>query len=337
MTSRQKPIAALLVLSLCLSIVCLPRFNRRDMGIGRLTSEGLSSIVVKADAAQYILLTEYYRGGQVEELIKPPFTYRPFVPALASLLPFEPMTAINMINLAAMECALLFLYALLGLAGLDIPLRLAGCVLFVFSFPTFYYGTIGYVDPVLVSFLMAGMFFIMSGSFAGLVTVLVVGAFVKETIILLLPVYAVQRYSIGTPIRRILLGGGVLFLVVALASIAARVTSPGHGSYLWTPSPAILLNNMRRPRSWVSFILTFGIPGCLSLTALAAMADGTFRRTTQFLAPFAAGIVMSLLLFAFSMVSAKADGRFVWVSYPFSIPMSMLMVRYWLKVRPSSA
>ena len=80
--------------------------------------------------------------------------------------------------------------------------------------------------------------------------------------------------------------------------------------------------NATRSRSWLSFLLTFGVPGAL---ALGVLLDRR-RFPLADIGPLLTGLAMSLLLFAYAMLTAWADGRFAWAGYPFTIPLAMLVL-----------
>ena len=83
------------LLALCLVIVCLPRFNRRNIeGVG--------------DAGVYTRYIEYFRGKTISSPILAPLNFRPFAPFIAASLPFDPMTAINIINI--FMCAIMLYF-----------------------------------------------------------------------------------------------------------------------------------------------------------------------------------------------------------------------------------
>ena len=322
MFSKQ-PAIWLLLLSLVLILLSIPRFNRNDIGIQSLTTEGTGRL---GDSAQYIAMTSYFRGETAAVGLRPPFTYRPLVPYLAAWLPLGAMTAINLINLAAMLIAIIVLYMTLTWLEIDFALSIIGCGLFVVSFPTFYYSTIGYVDPVLVSLLTVGLYAIFKNNWIFLVIVITVGVLVKETIIILiliLAAYLVFSRTIFT--KRGLVLPLMLFIFAAVYYIA-RTLIPVNPTVGWIPSFETLVFNVLRPRSWLSFLLSFGAPGFLSLFVFG------FRRTHWFQERFAetatliTGFFISVLLFGFSMVSAYADGRFIWTSYPFSVPLAVIVL-----------
>jgi len=162
-----KYIGWILILVSSLTLVCLPRFNRNDFLLQKYV--GSESI----DAEQYILLTQYFQGQDVEAKLDAPFTYRPLVPFIASLLPLNAKTAINIINLFSLIIAVIFLFKLLQILGINFRLNIIGCCLFIFSFPVFYYGTIQYLDPVLVSFVMAGSYCIFRNNLLALTLIII--------------------------------------------------------------------------------------------------------------------------------------------------------------------
>ena len=94
-----------LLLMLLLLCVTLPRFNRHDFAIGSITSNGIKEL---GDAGQYISIVQYFRGNLGVEALEVPFTYRPLVPLVASILPLDPMTSINLVNLASMMICIVF-------------------------------------------------------------------------------------------------------------------------------------------------------------------------------------------------------------------------------------
>jgi hypothetical protein len=296
-----------------------------------MTGEGTP---VFSDAVQYLAITAYFRGEKsIEELI-PPFIYRPLPLFLASLLPFDAMTSINLVNLMAMIAALLTMYQLLSRLGFGHIPRIIGCGLFVVSFPTFYYSTIGYIDPPLIFLLTAGVFSVVSQNWFLLAIVLFLGAFTKETIIILM--FPLAVYLIGR--RKKLLHQGAIFLLMVFSYIIgyylARNVIPGKSSYFWAFTLKILQSNLSRPRCYLSFMLSFGIPGTLSLLLFKFRESVWFRENIAITAALIAGFAASLAVFAYSMFSACSDGRFIWISYPFTVPMATMVIQElvpWIK------
>lgn len=156
----KKFIGAILVIA-SLMLVCYPRFDRQDIGgIKELAGKkhGKPSL---GDAPEYVNYVKYFRGNVSLSQITLPFGYRPLGPFVASFLPIKnPMTSINVLNLVCLYVALLFLFLLLKSLGFNFWYSLAGCFMFSVSFPTFYYGTDGCIDSVLMCLLVTGTYLI---------------------------------------------------------------------------------------------------------------------------------------------------------------------------------
>lgn len=320
----KKTILWLVALSCVLILITLPRFNRNDIGIQSITASGSRKL---GDSAQYIAMTLYFRGEQSIDELRPPFTYRPLIPFIASLLPFKAMTSINIINLTAMIIALIFMYKILVWLKLDFIYCIIGCSLFVISFPTFYYTTIGYIDPALICLLIVGLYFILKKRWTSLIIILIIGAFVKETAIILILI-TVSSFAITRKFKqKQLLLLSTISIVFLISYYFARMIIPVNPIIGWTPSFNRLLYNMSRPRSWISFFLSFGIPGVLSLMIYRYKSTDSFHNRSSEITVLITGLIISILLFGYSMLSAHADGRFIWTSYPFSIPLAVLVIK----------
>jgi hypothetical protein len=309
----------LLIISLLL--VTLPRFNRYDLGPIKKLSGSSSSY---KDSDQYVVYVKYFRKEITINELKLPFAYRPLVPFIASLLPFSPMTSLNAINLASLLIALFMLYRLLISCGIPFKYSLGGCFAFIFSFPTFYYGTVGYTDPVLILFLILGTYFIVNEKTTQLVITILIGSLVKETIVIIIPVFFLFYYLRRKPwkISTVISLGSYLGIMWILRAIFIE-----KGKILWLPSLNILISNISRPKAWISSILTFGIPGFLFIILSIKYGWKKFLLDKALFYSLATGFFMSLTLAFYAAASAYLDGRYLWTSYPFTIPLSLLLLR----------
>jgi hypothetical protein len=309
-----------LPLLLLLLLVGLPRFNREDLGLVHLQGHQGAP----GDQVRYIDMVLHFRGQPTEHALKAPFVYRPLVPFLASWLPLRADTAINVLNLAALAGALLLLLGLLRRLGLGRPATFLGGLLFVASFPVFYYGTIGYLDPVMVFVLTLGLRFILAGQWLALLGTLASGLFVKESALLLLPVVAVAL-ALDRSAPRQRLGWFLASLVVAVVGLsAARLPLPVSEPHGWLPESAWLRVNLARPRCWLSLLLSLGLPGALAIHAMIQQTRSPVPPLLpqRSLWPLVSGLLGALALACYSLVSAYTDGRFIWLACPFSIPLA---------------
>lgn len=179
----------LILLLILLNIIALPRFNWRDL------PQPLNQFVGEKpfDVIQYEKYVEFFRGTKnVANELEGPFSYRPLVPLLASVLPFKPNTSINLINLFFLTLGLIYHLRLLRLFGFIENQIIIGALLFILSFPMFYYATSGYIDGSLVGILTVSAYYLFADKYSLFIVIFVLGILVKETIIILLPVYLVQ-------------------------------------------------------------------------------------------------------------------------------------------------
>ena len=306
---------------LLLIAVCIPRFDRNDLFVGGMTGEGQEN-----DSMHYVAMTEIFQGNESAFSPEAPFTYRPLIPLIASIVPLKSMTAINVINLAILFCGILLLGKVLKLYGATEMQRVILLALFIFSFPVFYYGAIGYVDPALIGFLSAGCYFIYKRFEVALIVVLFLGAFVKETVVLLIPVYFVFAMLNRLSIIRAMAVTTTLVVIYIAGLGLARYFSLDPTREVWSPSIDTFLVNASRVRTWVSFVLSFGVPGLVSIIALVTVVIK--RRWDLFITmlPWFTGVSACLALFFYSMLSAYSDGRFIWPSSVFALPIVLI---YW--------
>ena len=326
----RKALIWLSILSLVMVLITMPRFDRNDIGIKKITTDGTGKL---SDAEKYVAITNYFRGEADQDELHPPFSYRPLVPFIASLLPFKAMTSINIINLVVMVIAIFILYKLLHYLGIDFSTNIIACGLFVFSFPTFYYTTIGFLDPGLIFLLTIGTFFILKNKWIQLLLVISFGVFVKETIIILPMLLTAYLYFS----KRLLTKDGIILLVSITIFIigfyVTRMIVPTNPDVGWVPSVEQLIFNITRPRSYISFILSFGIQGLLALFIYKYKNSFWFDQKFNVTATLITGVFISFALFGFSMLSAYADGRFIWTSYPFTIPLAAMVIMEFRKNR----
>ncbi len=321
----------LLLMAVSTILVCSVRFNRHDVPAIRPLTQSAGPAIQLGDAVHYVEYVKAFRGQAAAAAVPPPFRYRPAVPWLASLLPFEPMTAINVINVASLILALLSLHLTLLRLGFGLAVRTASLALFVFSFPSFYYGAIGYVDPLLICVLMTATCFLVHGQTAAAIAVVAIGVPVKETTGLLVPVVAVS--SLGPRGGRT---ASVLTAACALAlflgvTLLLRAVVPAAGELIWKPSLHSLLFNAGRARTWVSLALAFGLPGLLGLISLLSPRPLDAEKVRHF-RMLATGFACAVALAFLALLTAYADGRFIWTAYPFAIPLGAFTLERWMRL-----
>lgn len=298
--------------------VTAPRFDQRDIGpLASLT--GTESDGNLGDAAQYIRYVEVIRG-EAETLPPAPFRYRPLAPLLAAPLPFEPMTAINVVNVAALTAGALALFVMLRRLGTADRAALAGSLLFVVSFPTFYYGAIGYVDPLAIAVVVATLAAVVADRRAIALVLLVLAALAREATLIVIPAALAWAWASWGSHRAVGKWAAVWLGAFLAVTAAVRVGLQAPGTNVWEPSIEVLRANVTRPRTWLSAALTLGVPAVVVLVYRRQLAR--LGRPERWM--LGTGAIVCLALFGYALVAAYADGRFLWPIYAFSVPAAVL-------------
>lgn len=304
------------LLSVCLLLVMIPRFNRNDIGIKRFTGDSLG------DSPQYVRYVETFRGEDVDYPDQP-FSYRPLVPAIASVFLFSPETSINIVNLIFWETALLFFLLSMNIISPGKSGMLWAGLLYVFSFGHFYYGTVTLIDSAGAVGISIGLYLILKEKYAFVALTAFVFAFGKETVLGLVPVLFFFQIIEKRNIKKAFIWSGLSFAGFLIGSIlsmklfgkGAQDFSPGLGTDTF-------LSNITRIRAWFSGILAFGIPGFFGLFA---SLQGLVKRDTDFFKRYGfmlSGIAVYIGLYVLSMLIAYTDGRFLIPAALFSCLMA---------------
>jgi hypothetical protein len=311
------------VIFLTAVLIAIPRFNWGELpGIFKSMSGGKPF-----DTYQYITYIEYFRGDNTsEDKLASPFSYRPLPSLLASFLPFEAETSLNLINLFSLLAGVMFIYLILKLLGINFKYRSIGMLLYILSFPYFYYGTSGYIDSVFILALLILLYLMLKRRWKLLIITIILAVMVKETVVIFLPVLFVFLYNdalSGTRLRRLSIFAAAASAII-IVSLIIRNIVPGQATYLWNPKFELLTFNLLRIKTYLSFGLSLGIPGILSFFALKTILAQ--KRTDQLFLTLLTGVVISLLLSFYSLFSAYADGRHIWTAYPYLIPLSVMFL-----------
>lgn len=310
----KSPLLAVLFLLLVASL----RFNRNDWVISRSLG----------DAAFFIANVEKARG--IESTTYPykrPFNERILGTTLASFIPSSPLTAINLTNLAFLLAAIYFLFKVLRESGISENLSWLGIYLFIFSFPTFYYSTIGYIDPTVLACIFAGFWAALTGKPYFFLAAIFVGSFAKENIIILVPLALAIAFTTRQK-KWVLYASLGLLLIISVNLITRNVLSETASidwKPFWEPSSFRSLVNLQRPNFYISTVLSWGIPLFVCCYYFLTHTRQIFSSFKDDL-PIFAGIATIAGATFYMITSAFPDGRNVWVSSCFPI---LLMLRWW--------
>lgn len=147
--------------------------------------------------------------------------------------------------------------------------------------------------------------------------------------LLIIPVFFVNSVLIKNKLPSVFLKTFTLLIIYFLTIYFLHMIKPNKLSYLWFPSYEVFISNVIRPRTFLSFILTFGIPGVLSVLLIIYyfMKDKSVIKVNLTLIT---GLIISFCLWCYSVISAYSDGRFIWPSIVFSLPLSMIFLNLYL-------
>lgn len=313
--------AAVLVSVLAASAL---HFNKGDLPRA-LRGSPRPADLLSIDEAQYVGMVERFRGQTPQLELWAPFTYRPLAPWLAAQLPFEPLTALNVLNVLSLLGATWFVWSTLRLFEPAPGWQLVGTLAFVWSFPFCYYGTTGLVDPHALLLVSAGLYLVLTERWWGLVGIALVGGLVKESIVLLWPA-ALAQCLISRRRERSAVVAVLLFPIAYAASSAlGRALAPTRGDYTFWKG-LNLAENLSRPRVYLSAALSLGLQGGLAAAALPVLRRLTVDERRRYV-PLLAGALASFGLFGVALLTAHADGRFLWLGHPFLTPLAVLGAR----------
>ncbi len=306
------PVTALL----CLLLVASLRFDRNDLIISRPLN----------DAAFYIANVEKIRGVEPTTYpYKGPFNERILGTTIAAFLPFSPLTAINITNLLFLAAAAYFLFRLLRDTGIPESLSWLGLYLFIFSFPTFYYSTIGYIDPTVLTCIFCGAWSIFTGRFIWYFIAVAAGALAKENIVVLIPVALAYAYSS----KEIKWGIAALIAltIVLLINSLLRNFHQDINDYIvfWEPGWFRIRDNFSRPNFYISTVLSWGLPLLICFLYVFRYPVDIVRNLRNDL-PVLTGIVFITATTSYMIIAAFPDGRNIWVAYCFPVFLAM---RWW--------
>ena len=321
-------VAGLAALLLALVIVSLPRFNRQDWLIGAWTAGGRDAAVHLADAQAYTATVGWIRAGAPSEAaagrdeLRAPFSWRLLAPLLAAGLPFDAMTALNVVNLLLLAGTVLLLYRLQRQLAISERGALCGCACFTVSFPTFYYATIGNVDPALLFAIAACLVLIGDRRHLAAALAIGFGVLAKEGVIMVLPSLAAGMWQAGRSRRATAAHAGLALGLWALVyyGVMAWVPVPEHA--WWRMRTDTLMDNVLRPEAWI----TLGLSAATLLLPLAVAAAAGVRglRRPVFVPahlPLWTGLAASLGFYGYAWLAAWVDGRMFWPVHVFAVPL----------------
>ena len=117
---------------------------------------------------------------------------------------------------------------------------------------------------------------------------------------------------------------GILLYIIAV--YVSRNFTPGDSVYMWGANLETLQYNLSRPRTYLSLLLTGGIPLLLTILTFIKLIKNkvSIDLNTKLLI---VGFIFTILLVIYSMLAAYTDGRFIWIGYTFMIGLGLEYLR----------
>jgi hypothetical protein len=316
-------------LALIIVLVSTVRWNRQDIFIRQyvgyddkqLGDKVGYDVEMSLDSYNYLQYVNYYRGKDVESEVTKPYSFRFLVPLIAAYLPLDPFSSLNIINLSTEILGLLFLMKVLALIGFNSRTTFITAFFYSFSFPVFYYGVVGLLDAPAIFLIMLGVYLTFKRRWLPLTLLLIVGAMVNEKVVLLVPFYFFFSYKeIG--FGRSLLRGTCLFALFVVSTLLIRkLTINADSAFIWQISFDSLVYNLSRVRTYISLLLTGGVPMLLLLLSCKRIDFGNIYNFALL-----SGVVLVLVMIVYSLTAAYTDGRFMWYVYPFALPLGAVFI-----------
>ncbi len=302
------------ILLMALVGICFLRFNRDMWWAEPGASQSLG------DAEFYLEFMDFFKGRLEKSDLLEPFSFRPLLPLLAAQLPFDNMTSINVLNLLLMIGTFLFLSLIFKQLSITPHLQLIGLGLFTISFPVYYYATIGYVDTIVVFSSAVIYYLLVSGKTIWIPLVFAISLFGKETIVVVIAVVFAEQL-----VQKKVRAAFIFLLINSMIFIAVNLAIRGYFSshFFWAISLKEFFHNCLRIHAWVSLVLSFGIPGFLGLYIAVKITLKRDYSQLKKIFPALIGIFGNWTIVFYSMAVAWTDGRFIWPTVIYSIPLTM--------------
>lgn len=313
-----------ILLSLVVVLMSVVRWNRQDLVIRQYVGaddkklgEKLGyDVEMSLDSYTYVQYVNYYNGKDVEMEVTKPYSFRFLVPLLASLLPFDSFTSLNIICLSTEILGLLFLMKILALLGFTPKTVFITSFLYSFSFPVFYYGVVGLLDAPAIFLIILGVYLTLRKQLIPLIFTMIIAAMINEKAVLLLPFYFFFNIK-EVGFKQSFINSSIIFVAFVAVSLLVRAnTINADSGFMWTVSTSSLIDNLTRIRTYISLALTGGIP---LLIFVLSYKNIDFRQSHTF--GFAIGTIFVGLMIIYSLTAAYTDGRFAWYLYPFLLPL----------------
>ncbi len=302
----MKIVTKIVVTALFFMTMVLPRFNGNQLLVKQ----------EPYDLKYFKAYVEYFRDQPLTAPLRPATNWRFLVPYLASKIPFDAVTSINLVNCVFLILSLVVFYKTLELLKVEPNKIWQSLWLFILSFPMFYYSTIGYVDASLFFFIALSIYFTITNKPGLFLLSILLGLCVKETVAMAIPFYLFyhlktdRKKAIYTSMLAIISFVILFYLIKKIAPVSIE----GSENNFWKFDLANMKNNFFRINTWLSFILSFGFLGLVFLIETRKLS--TYKILgNQLILSCLVCMAGAFFFYSLSYFSTVADGRVIWLTY----------------------
>lgn len=322
--NKRKAILLLVVLPV---VIELPMILKPQAFLKTIKRPGNEASIYPIDTEMYANYVQFFRGlKQKGDGISVPYTYRPLAPLLASFLPIQsPIYSLIVLNLIFLYATMLLIYLTSRALDFNFGSGILSSMLYVISFPVFYFSPLGLVDSVCLFFICLGIYSVIREKFWLFGLSLLLGIYTKESILVLLPfalIYFYQKYCWG---KKLYYLSSISILLIVVNFYIIRNYFAFNTSFYWNIEIDAFWANLFRMGTNIGSLLSFGIVGVVSTIFILGNLK-KLKNEYLYLLPWLAGFLSSIGLYGYAYFSAFADGRFVWYIYPFAIPLTLYYI-----------
>ncbi len=272
---------------------------------------------VYEDSLSYLELVGWFHGAG--QLI-PPFCYRPAIPFIASILPFDPVFSISAISMIFLLALTVMIYLLCLQVGASRPSAFVATALATVSHIVLEYGAVVLLDSSSVFFMALAVYLMLHPKTRDkwflILAVIIIGVFFKEETALAAVAYILYRRN-WRQLPIFVIGPALGYLCCRLIVGVLQIEG---AKDIWIPS----LNTFLIRIPYIIYSLSWGLVTFAWLILLIPFVRIP-KETLSWL--LAVGCSMASLM-VFAMAAASFDGRFIWPVFLMLAPLAALCLDY---------
>jgi len=279
------------------------------------------------DSIYYVELANFFKGSFSIFDLQTPYAYRLLVPLISSFIPIEnSIISITLVNLFFTCGAYIVFYYFLTEIFINYKDVLFGIFLLIFSFPTINYSSAVLTDAAGFFFIILSTLLLFREKFLWFSFSTSLGVLAREAVLFI--DFAFILYLLGNLVfnKRKYIKHLYYSIPPIFVYLLVRLYFSFLPNYFWEISFENLTNNITRPISWLTSILTI-FPIILIIIygwnkKKLVINELISLRLQQRILIFSIS-TSCIILFVYSMLSAYMSGRFIWPFYSVLIPITV--------------